>query len=164
MPIKVCGLHNVMAFADDAHFIVGITDHGKKSPVTSVNIPQITVNFDDTEHPDEVEFIKMRTGVRQILSSVSSNQLTPLSNIVVHCHAGVSRSSAIAWLILIQLGMDYKEAFSLLIKQHPNIWPNKVVLGLGASVLGLPKEFNDFVNQVDAEIAQNRTEFLGYGG
>lgn len=164
MPIKVCGLHNVMAFVDDAHFVVGITDHGKKSPVVSIPIKQITVNFDDTEHPDDAEFMQMRSSVINILNAVDTSKLTQHSNIVVHCHAGVSRSSAMAWLILIKLGMDFKDAFSLLIKQHPNIWPNKVVLGIGASILKLPKEFNDFVSQVDAEIAQNRTEFLGYGG
>lgn len=164
MSIRVCGLHNVMSFVKDADFIVGITDHKVKSPVTSVNVPQVCVQFDDTEHPSDTEFMTMQLNVRRILNSIASSKLSLDSNIVVHCHAGVSRSSATAWLILIMLGMDFKDAFTLLFKQHSNIWPNKVVLGIGASILKLPKEFTDFVDQVDSEIAGNKTSPLGYGG
>ena len=164
MPIKVCGLHNVMAFADDAHFVASITDHQNKCPFTDKDTHVVRTVFYDTEHPDDVEFMRMRSGVVSILNAVDQRKITLHSNIVVHCHAGVSRSSAMAWLILIKLGMDYKEAFTLLYKQHPNIWPNKVILGIGGAILKLPPEFNEFVSQVDAEIASNRNEYLGYGG
>jgi len=41
------------------------------------------------------------------------------SNLLVHCHAGISRSTAIAWGIAIGNGMDEAEAIAMLVKNHP---------------------------------------------
>lgn len=40
-------------------------------------------------------------------------------NILVHCHAGISRSTATAWGICIAKGMDPDVALDLLVKEHP---------------------------------------------
>lgn len=161
MPIKVCGVHNVLKHIDGADFIVAIRDPKRKSIVHN---PDVFVRFEDTEYPDDRDAAKMLFAVKTVLAAVDAKQVSLSDNIVVHCEAGVSRSSAMAWLILIKLGMDYKEAFRLLISQHPNIWPNTEVLSYGASLLKLPQEFRTFVAQVTAEISDKRGGFLGYGG
>jgi len=41
------------------------------------------------------------------------------ANLLVHCHAGMSRSTATAWGIAIANGFDPQEAFQLLRNNHP---------------------------------------------
>lgn len=41
------------------------------------------------------------------------------TNLLVHCHAGISRSTATAWGIAIANGFDPQEAFHLLKTNHP---------------------------------------------
>ena len=41
------------------------------------------------------------------------------SNLLVHCHAGMSRSTSSAWGIAIANGFDPKEAYDLLRQNHP---------------------------------------------
>lgn len=162
MSIRVCGLHDVKEHLDWADFIVSINDPGKKSPIK--NHKHVPVHFEDTEQPGETEFYQMRGCVQRVLDKVSAAGISLDSNILVHCRAGVSRSSAVAWLILIKLGMDYRDAFTLLYQQHPGIWPNCTVLGIGAVLMRQPIGFTEFYMQVDAEIASKRNKYLGYGG
>jgi predicted protein tyrosine phosphatase len=124
----------------------------------------IVVRFDDTEDLRE-DLTEMKNNVIKVLDWVGERTLALTSNILVHCHAGISRSSAMAWLILVKLGMEPKEAFQSLYKNRPIIWPNTCVLRLGAEYLSLGKEFLDLVILVDNEIAEIRsTQYLGYGG
>jgi len=41
------------------------------------------------------------------------------SNLIVHCHAGMSRSTSSAWGIAIANGFDPQEAYDLLKQRHP---------------------------------------------
>lgn len=41
-------------------------------------------------------------------------------NLLVHCHAGISRSTATAWGVAISNGYDKREAFETLKANHPN--------------------------------------------
>lgn len=81
----------------------------------------------------------------------------------MHCHAGVSRSSAIAWLIRIQHKQDIKQAFQEIFIKCPDIWPNTIVMDIGAGFLHNPN-ISKIAHEINAEISNRRTEFLGYGG
>ena len=51
--------------------------------------------------------------------------------ILVHCHAGMSRSTATAWGIAIQRGYDPFEAYDALLRKHPEgrmFWPNDALV------------------------------------
>ena len=51
--------------------------------------------------------------------------------ILVHCHAGMSRSTATAWGIAIQRGMDPADAYDALKERHPAgrmFWPNDAIV------------------------------------
>ena len=41
------------------------------------------------------------------------------SNLLVHCHAGMSRSTSSAWGIAIANGFDPQDAYDLLYQNHP---------------------------------------------
>jgi predicted protein tyrosine phosphatase len=60
------------------------------------------------------------------------------THLLVHCHAGVSRSTAAATLILAQTHPDRpaEEALQAVVRQRPRAWPNLRILELGDALLG----------------------------
>ncbi len=60
------------------------------------------------------------------------------AHLLVHCHAGVSRSSAAAILILAQRypGQSADEALMTVVRERPSAWPNLRMLELGDALLG----------------------------
>lgn len=63
--------------------------------------------------------------------------------VTVHCHAGISRSSASAYLIGYMRSGDIKQAYGLLnYKLHS---PNKLIIKLGEEVLGNDKLYSEYL-------------------
>jgi predicted protein tyrosine phosphatase len=60
------------------------------------------------------------------------------SHLLVHCHAGVSRSTAAAALILAQAYPERpaREALDAVARMRPRAWPNLRILELGDALLG----------------------------
>lgn len=63
---------------------------------------------------------------------------TPKAHLLVHCHMGISRSSAAMTLILAQArpGRPAAEAIAEARRIRPRIWPNLRVIELGDTLLG----------------------------
>lgn len=59
------------------------------------------------------------------------------THLLVHCHAGVSRSTAAATLILAQTrpNRPAEEALLAVVRQRPRAWPNLRILELGDALL-----------------------------
>jgi len=160
MEIKVLAKHEVDLMINWADAIISIRDTIKHTvPFAHPDRPMLVLGFEDTEHPDEVEWMRMRQSTEYALQFGKQYE-----KVLVHCNAGVSRSSAIGWLLLVQDGMDAKEAFQLLYKQRPMIWPNQVVMDFGDKILGKNGELRKLAIEINTEIAQMKTNYLGYGG
>lgn len=56
--------------------------------------------------------------------------------VLIHCHAGKCRSTAVAVLALVQHGATPQEAIDRVIEVRPSAWPNKLVIRLGDVALG----------------------------
>lgn len=169
--ITVTNIYGVHSLFEDADVVVSILNPNKDHEVRDFmkKIPKaprdkhFICHFEDTEHPSEMEWMQMSREVTSILVWVYKNAMSLDSNIVVHCHAGISRSPAVAWLIMVMFGMDAREAFDQLFKANRNIWPNTQVLAIGASFLKLDPSFMELVQKIDTEIASSKREYLGYG-
>jgi predicted protein tyrosine phosphatase len=62
----------------------------------------------------------------------------PEAHLLVHCHAGVSRSTASMALVLAQglPGADAERVFAEVLRIRPQSWPNLRILELGDVLLG----------------------------
>lgn len=60
------------------------------------------------------------------------------AHLLVHCHAGISRSTAAAALLLVQArpARPAEEAFAAIAAVRPRAWPNLCILELGDALLG----------------------------
>lgn len=69
-----------------------------------------------------------------------TKSLTTHDRLLVHCHAGISRSTAMAMGILCQHGMPPEEACAYIYEIRPESDPNTLVLQLCDEILGLHGE------------------------
>jgi predicted protein tyrosine phosphatase len=62
----------------------------------------------------------------------------PEAHLLVHCHAGVSRSTAAAALILMQANPEWPASAALdaVAAIRPLAWPNLLILEIGDALLG----------------------------
>lgn len=156
MPITIASLDEALTIAQNFDYIISLTDPSQR--MKSFGDNHIHVKFPDTTHPTDLEYMKMYSGVLQVINWVKRNKLTPEHKILVHCHAGISRSSAMAWTLKVMFGeTDYREAFNSLKENRTYIWPNTQVIAFADEILGLEGKFSQVGKDVDAEIAVERT-------
>jgi predicted protein tyrosine phosphatase len=83
------------------------------------------------------EYLKPATPeqIQEILEF--SAWLEPTDKLLVHCHAGISRSTAVAIGILCQHGLTPKKAFTHVLQIRPLASPNRHILALFDDILKL---------------------------
>jgi predicted protein tyrosine phosphatase len=94
--------------------------------------------FEDVEadHPDAALIAARPEDIADALVFAGKVGVEPL---LIHCHAGISRSTAIAWLIIYDKlkGMPdaVRQAFEIVRQLRPILIPNQHVLRLGMELL-----------------------------
>jgi len=78
-----------------------------------------------------------RLDVEQLLTFGRDLTAARSTHLLIHCHAGVSRSTAAATLILAQTRPDRsaEEVLLAVVRQRPRAWPNLRILELGDALL-----------------------------
>lgn len=73
-----------------------------------------------------------------------TNYLNNNDRILIHCHAGISRSVAVAIGIMVQHGYKPEEAIQYCIKIRPQMYPNELI----AHIFDIILDRNDIENAV----------------
>lgn len=66
-----------------------------------------------------------------------SSRFTEDEKIFIHCHAGISRSTAAAILVLCQHGFTPENSITKIESIRPILWPNDRIIRFGDQILGL---------------------------
>jgi predicted protein tyrosine phosphatase len=75
--------------------------------------------------------------VEAILALGESLRAEPVEHLLIHCHAGVSRSTATAVILMAQDNPDREaEVFTELARSRPRSWPNARMIGFADALLG----------------------------
>ena len=74
-----------------------------------------------------------------------SKDFTSEDRILIHCHAGVSRSTAIAIAVLIQHGVSVGDAVDKVVEIRDCAWPNAEIIALADVHFGLGGSLIDHV-------------------
>lgn len=88
--------------------------------------------------------------VREVLEFAKS--IKEDDNVLVHCHAGVSRSTAMAIGILIDRGMTAKEAVEYVFEIRDCAWPNSLIIEILDKELNQNGELSKEVGQAKKRI------------
>jgi len=98
---------------------------------------RLSLRFHDVIEPAAGRIAPGRDDVARLLAFGSELGGAPRSHLLVHCHAGVSRSTAAAVLILAQAHPERpaREAFDRVAQMRPRAWPNLRILEFGDALL-----------------------------
>ena len=144
--VTVCGLGELAAIeAADVTHVVSILDPGWPEPETLRGFAvhrRLRLNFHDVidalpgcTAPERWDVDLLLAFARDIAGVAGA---PAGAHLLVHCHAGLSRSTAAAILILAQQFPDRPadEAVAEIARLRPRAWPNLRMLELGEAALG----------------------------
>ena len=99
---------------------------------------RLSLRFHDIIDPEPGRFAPTREDVERLLAFGRDLHEPAGGHLLVHCHAGVSRSTASAALILAQVHPDRPAADALeaVSRMRPRAWPNLRILEFGDALLG----------------------------
>lgn len=107
--------------------------------------------FDDLEsEKEECHRAGMRHApkMKDILNVLQFTEtFTNDDNVLIHCHAGLCRSTAVAILTLVQHGASPEEAMNKVLEVRPQAWPNKLVIRLGDVALEMDGTLISFMEE-----------------
>jgi len=98
---------------------------------------RLALRFNDIIEPTFGRVMPSRTDVERLLEFGRELQAAPQRHLLVHCHAGVSRSTAAAALILAQAHPERpaRAALDAVAALRPRAWPNLRILEFGDELL-----------------------------
>jgi predicted protein tyrosine phosphatase len=99
---------------------------------------RLILRFHDVIEPQPEQIAPTREDVERLLVFGREVGETPEAHLLVHCHAGVSRSTAAAALILMQANPEWSASAALdaIAASRPRAWPNLLILEFGDALLG----------------------------
>jgi predicted protein tyrosine phosphatase len=143
MRITICGISELGEHCEaGVTHVLSILDPGWPDPEAFAQFPphrRVALRFDDVidDYPGTVaptaEDIAVLLQFGREVNAAGAG-----AHLLIHCHAGVSRSTATAALLLAQAEPARKpaEIFAEIGRQRPRAWPNLLLLELGETALG----------------------------
>ena len=140
--ITVCGVAEL-----DSHSAVGVThvlsilDPGwpEPEPLSIFDVHRrLRLRFHDVIESQPGWIAPERWDVELLLAFARGLDASEETHLLIHCHAGVSRSTAAAALVLAQTRADRPadEVLREIVRLRPRAWPNLRILELGDDILG----------------------------
>ncbi len=114
--------------------VISINCPGAQAPLPAESDGVLVLHFDDIEAPiegAEDRFVLFDRAMAERILSFLQNLAG--RHLIVHCHAGVARSGAVALFAHELLGTD-AEQFA---RDNPSIAPNRLVLSMLRDLAGL---------------------------
>lgn len=127
-----------------AHRIISILDPELEGHWEIKDDQHLVLHFDDVEREEPQMILAEAEDVERILDH--ARPLKPGDRFLVHCHAGVSRSTASAIAVLIDHGKSIEDAFEQVrTLRGLCFWPNQRIIRLADDQLGLGGKLDSHV-------------------
>ena len=139
--ITICGIAELgeHSAAGITH-VLSILDPNSPYPEFAALAPHrlLILRFHDVIRPERDQIAPTREDVERLLVFGREVSATPEAHLLVHCRAGVSRSTAAAALILMQANpkLPAGAALDAVAAIRPRAWPNLLILEFGDALLG----------------------------
>jgi predicted protein tyrosine phosphatase len=163
-PITICGIEELAEHCGlGVSHVLSILDPAAPQPPAFGSFGEherVELRFHDVieERPGHV--VPSRGHVEEILAFGRDIMVEPPSDahLLVHCHMGISRSTAAMTLILAQARPDRSasEVFAEILRIRDRAWPNLRMLEFGDALLGRNGEIVDAVSSVYMRQLQRR--------
>ncbi len=143
--LTICGLTELGAFQNAAvTHVLSILDPGYPEPGDFAAYgphKRLTLHFDDIIAPTPGMALPERHHVEALVEfgkGLAAAVDDPLHHLLVHCHAGISRSTASMAILLAEARPETDEdvLFAHIREIRPQAWPNSCMIGLADDLLG----------------------------
>lgn len=169
MKITICGIAELGQHCEaGVTHVLSILDPHWPDPIAFSDFPphrREALRFDDVIAPTPGMVAPSEEHVAQLLAfgrdvGVAGEQ----AHLLIHCHAGVSRSTAAATLLLAQDDptRSASDIFDEIARLRPRAWPNLVLLELGETALGRHGEFTAAVGVQYRRVIEANPSFAAY--
>lgn len=168
--ITVCGLEELAGHADrQVSHVLSILDPDQPEPEAFGGYGEharLELKFHDViqempgfEAPRVEHVEKMLQFGQDLLRDPE-----PARHLLVHCHAGISRSTAAMTLLLAQAqpGLGADEVLAQVVHIREKAWPNLRILSMGAELLGRQGEFIEAAGAVYRLQLERRPEIKDF--
>ncbi len=139
--VSICGVPELPRFADrGVSHVIGILDPGTARPVAYADLGarhHAEFRFHDIVRPETLRLAPSRADVEAILAACEAVLNADPDHVLVHCWAGISRSTATASMLLALRNPGREdEVFSALDRIRPQAWPNSLMISHADDILG----------------------------
>lgn len=138
--ISICGIGELPDYGTSAvTHVVSILDPDAPEPAAFATFPRhkrLELRFNDVIDPHLGYVLPHSRDVESLLEF--GRELGPQSHALIHCHAGQSRSTASASLLIAQARPDLapERIYAGIVRARPRAWPNLKIIELGDTLLG----------------------------
>jgi predicted protein tyrosine phosphatase len=143
MKITICGIAELGQHCEaGVTHVLSILDPGWPDPEAFRDFPphrREALRFNDVILPRPDEIVPSEEHVAQLLAFGRDVMVAgELAHLLIHCHAGVSRSTAAAALLIAQAdpAIPADAIFAEIARLRPQAWPNLLMLEFGEAMLG----------------------------
>lgn len=140
--LTICGIEELACRCEaGVTHVLSILDPGWPEPqplsIFSVN-RRLKLRFHDIIETQPGWTAPERWDVELLLAFARDVTVSRETHLLIHCHAGVSRSTAAAALVMAQTRPDRTadEVLQEVVRLRPRAWPNLRMLELGGEILG----------------------------
>jgi len=171
--ITICGIPELPEHrAAGVTHVLSILDPDMADPPAFQNFGphhRLALRFHDIIEPTPERIAPIRADVEKLLTYGRDLDRERAPHLLIHCHAGVSRSTASAALILAQADPTRPAGavFDAISSIRPRAWPNMRILEFGDELLGRNGELVAAVGAVYRRVLDREPhieEFMTEGG
>lgn len=161
--ITICGLTELCEHSQrGVTHVISILDPEYPDPEDfTAYLPHRRVlwRFDDVIHEIEGTVVPGEKEVRAILDLGEDLRNERVDHLLVHCHAGISRSTATAIILMAQNAAGREaEVFAELSRIRPRSWPNSRMVRIADDLLGRGGALSDALAAHHRRVAENHPE------
>jgi predicted protein tyrosine phosphatase len=140
----VCGLQELGSFRDsEITHILSILDPHHPDPEDFAGYrphERLTLRFDDVLDPAPGMLLPQREHIEALLTFGEglAAEGEPFRHLLIHCHAGISRSTAAMSTLLAEArpSLDEDAIFAEIRAIRPQAWPNSLMVAFADELLG----------------------------
>ncbi len=139
--LSICGLDELDDFCSaGVTHVVSILDPEWTDPEVFDRFTlqrRTLLRFDDIVTPREGMAHPERAHIIELLQTGAALAESPVEHLLIHCHAGISRSTAAAAILMAQFNPGREaECFARIREVRPRNWPNSLMIRIADELLG----------------------------